>query len=138
MDGSPVNVRLVSNSDDQAVVIRDHILSLLRQAGAVQIQRDMVRLTELRMGVWAFRHWTPFNELGREEASSPGYRHAVERQRTRQALPYGLDVWRGARVLRILWAEDGAIEVVSFVRGPWEDEVLTLQPRHEGVQPDTP
>jgi hypothetical protein len=134
---SSMNVRLVSNSDDQAIAIRDHILTLLRQAGAVQIQRDTVRLTELRMGVWAFRHWTPFNELGREEASSPGYRHAIERQRTKQGLPYGLDVWHGAKVLRILWAEDGVIEVASFIRGTWEDEVLTLQPRHQDVQPDT-
>ncbi|MGA9015873.1 MAG: hypothetical protein WB509_25550 [Acetobacteraceae bacterium] len=134
---SSMNVRLVSNSDDQAIAIRDHILTLLRQAGAVQIQRDTVRLTELRMGVWAFRHWTPFNELGREEASSPGYRHAIERQRTKQGLPYGLDVWHGAKVLRILWAEDGTIDVASFVRGPWEDEALMLQPRLHGVQPDT-
>jgi hypothetical protein len=123
-------VRLVSNSDDRAVVIRDHILPLLRQHGAVQMQRDTVRLTELRIGAWAFRHWTPFNELGGDEASSPGYRHAVERQRARRALPYGLDVWHGAelaKVMRILWAQDGTIEVASFVRGPWEEEVLVLR-----------
>jgi hypothetical protein len=120
----------VSNSDDRAVVIRDHILPLLRQHGAVQMQRDTVRLTELRIGVWAFRHWTPFNELGGDEASSPGYRHAVERQRARRALPYGLDVWHGAelaKVMRILWAQDGTIEVANFVRGPWEEEVLVLR-----------
>ena len=29
------------------------------------------------------------------------------------------------------------IEVASFIRGTWEDEVLTLQPRHQDVQPDT-
>src|ERR1700722_202496 len=77
---------------------------------------DAVRLTELRMGVWAFRHWTPFNELRTDEASSPGYRHAVDRQRTRPALPYGLDIFHGAaleKVLRILWAEDGTIEVAD-------------------------
>ena len=121
-----MNVRLVSDSDDRAIAIRDHILPLLRQHGTVQNQRDTVRLTELRIGVWVFRHWTPFNELGREEASSPGYRHAIERQRTRQTLPYGLDVWHGGKVLRILWAEDETIEVVSFVRGPWEEEALVL------------
>jgi hypothetical protein len=123
-------VRLVSNSDDRAVAIRDHILPLLREHGAVQIQRDTVRLTELRIGVWAFRHWTPFNELGGDEAASPGYRHAVERQRAWRALPYGLDVWHGAqlaKVMRILWAEDGAIEVANFVRGPWEEEVFVLR-----------
>ena len=87
------------------------------------------RLTELRMDGWAFRHWTPFNEIGVEEASSPGYRRAVERQRNRQTLPYGLDIWHGAdrvKVLRILWAEDDTIEVVSFVRGPWEEAALVL------------
>ena len=41
------------------------------------------------------------------------------------------------KVLRILWAEDGTIDVASFVRGPWEDEALMLQPRLHGVQPDT-
>jgi hypothetical protein len=44
----------------------------------------VVRLTELRIRGWVFRLWTPFNELGREEASSPGYRHAIERQRSRK------------------------------------------------------
>ena len=122
-----MNLSLASNSDGRALAIRDHILPLLREHGAVQIQRDTVRLTEHRMGVWAFRHWTPFNELSQGEASSPGYRHAVERQRTRQTMPYGLEVWHGAKkVLRILWAEDGAIEVVAFVRGPWEAKALAL------------
>jgi len=124
-----MNLSLVSNSDSQAQAIRDHILPLLRENGAVQVQRDTVRLTELRMGVWRFRHWTPFNDLGREEASSPGYRHAVERQRGRLTLPYGLDIWHGmmaAKVLRILWAEDGTIEVVTYVRGPWEEQALIL------------
>ena len=125
-----MNLWLISDSDGRALAIRDHILSLLRQHGEVQIQRDAVRLTELRIGAWAFRHWTPFNELGGDEASSPGYRHAVERQRVRRALPYGLDVWHGAepaKVMRILWAEDGTIEVANFVRGPWEEEVLALR-----------
>jgi hypothetical protein len=125
-----MNLWLVSDSDGRALAIRDHILPLLRHHGAVQVQRDTVRLTELRTGVWAFRHWTPFNELSGDEASSPGYRHAVERQRAKGALPYGLDVWHGAepaKVMRILWAEDGTIEVASFLRGAWEEEVLVLR-----------
>lgn len=121
-----MTVRLASSSDGRAVEIRDRILPLLRGSGAVEVQRDTVRLTELRLGSWIFSHWTPFNELGREEASSPGYRHAIERQRARQKLPYGLDVWNGAQVLRILWADDGTIEVVNFVRGSWEQEALAL------------
>jgi hypothetical protein len=124
-----MNVRLVSNSDGRALALRDHVLPMLRRDGAVQLQRDTVRLTELRLDGWAFRHWTPFNELGHDEASSPGYRHAVERQRTKPPLPYGLDVWHGpesTKVLRVLWAQDGTIEVPTFVRGEWEDEAFRL------------
>ena len=125
-----MNMRLVSNSDGRASAIRDHILPILRRDGTIQVQRNEVRLTELRLGGWTFRHWTPFNALGGDEASSPGYRRAIERQRTRRALPYGLDVSHGmelAEVLRILWAEDGTMEVAHFVRGPWEEEILGLQ-----------
>jgi hypothetical protein len=42
------------------------------------------------------------------------------------ALPYGLDVWSGGRVLSVAWEADGAIEVVGFERGAWEDEALSL------------
>jgi hypothetical protein len=122
-----MNLRLVATDTGRAIAIRDHILPLLRQYGTVGVQRDAVRLTELRIRGWVFHLWTPFNELGREEASSPGYRHAVERQRARKALPYGLDIWEGAaRVLRILWSGDGTVDVARFVRGQWEDEVLRL------------
>jgi hypothetical protein len=122
-----MNLRLVTTDTGRAIAIRDHILPLLRQDGTVEVQRDVVRLTELRIRGWVFRLWTPFNELGREEASSPGYRHAIERQRSRKALPYGLDIWEGtAPVLRILWSDDGTVDVASFLRGQWEDEVLRL------------
>jgi len=119
-------LRVVASSDDRARAIRDHVLPLLREHGALEIQRDTVRLIELRTGPWTFRHWTPFNDLLPGEASSPGCRHAIERQHSQPDMPYGLDVWRGARMLRILWAADETIEVTTFVRGPWEDAVLKL------------
>jgi hypothetical protein len=128
-----MTLRLASSSDDRARAIRDHIVPLLRREGTLELQRDVVRVTELRLNVWVFQHWTPFNDLTAGEAASPGYRHAVERQQTRQSLPYGLDVWYHDHVLRVLWADDGTIEVPTFVRGPWEDEVLALQ----GVLPES-
>jgi hypothetical protein len=122
-----MNLRLAASSEERAIAIRDHILPLIRQDGTVDVQRDVVRLTELRVRALVFCSWTPFNQLGREEASSPGYRHAIDRQRSRKALPYGLDIWEGTtRLLRILWSDEGAVEVASFVRGPWEDEILQL------------
>lgn len=119
-------LELVASGDDRAVRIRDHVLPLLRARGSLEMQRDMVRVIELQLGGWRFRHWTPFNELAAGEASSPAYRHAIERQRTQQTLPYGLEVWHGELLLRMLWADDKSLDVVSFLRGPWEDEVLAL------------
>jgi len=122
-------LRLVASGDDRALAIRDHLLPLVRGHGTLELQRGPVRLVALRTGPWAVEHWTPFNELSPDEASSPGYRHALERQHTGPDLPYGLAVRRdGARVLVLLWSDGGGSEVVAFVRGPWEDEALVLAP----------
>jgi len=118
---------LAWSSDDRALAIRDHLLPLVRERGAVDVQRGPVRLTTLETGPFVLRHWTPFNDLSADEASSPGYRHALERQHGRPDLPYGLEVWRGgAKVLSLMWADDGAFEVATFVRGLWEDDALAL------------
>ena len=123
---SRMNLRLISSSDDRALAIRDHLLPLVRARGVLECQRDAVRVIALQLGPWLFNHWTPFNDLSPEQASSPGYRHAVERQHTRPDLPYGLEVWRGVKVLSVLWADDGCLEVATFVRGAWEEEALVL------------
>ncbi len=120
-------LRLVSSGDDRALAIRDHLVPVVRGRGMLELQRGPVRLVALRTGPWTIEHWTPFGDLSPDEASSPGYRHAVERQRTRPDLPYGLDLSRdGTRVLGVLWSDGGASEVVAFVRGSWEDEALAL------------
>ena len=120
-------LKLVASGDDRALAIRDHLVPIVRGRGMLELQRGLVRLVALRTGPWTIEHWTPFGELSPDEASSPGYRHAVERQSTRPDLPYGLDVRHdGARVLGVLWSEDGASQVAVFVRGPWEDEALAL------------
>jgi hypothetical protein len=41
-------------------------------------------------------------------------------------LSYGLEVWHGVKVLVVLWADNGRFEVVTFVRGSWEDLALAL------------
>ena len=122
-----MNLRLVSSGDDRALAIRGHLVPLARSGGTLEVQRGSVRLTTFRTGPWTLEHWTPFNDLAPEEASSPGYRHALGRQHTGPDLPYGLDVWHaGAKVLSVLWADGGVSEVASFVRGAWEDEALAL------------
>jgi hypothetical protein len=122
-----MTLTLVSSGDDRALAIRDHLVPLVRDSGSLEVQRDSVRLTSLLIGPWTLLHWTPFNEVAPDEAASPGYRHALERQQGSQGLPYGMEVSHHAeKVLSILWAEDGASEVISFIRGAWEDEALAL------------
>jgi len=123
----PVTLRLVASGDEAALAIRDHLVPLVRERGTIEVQRDAVRLVVLRDGVLTIEHWTPFNDLSSDEAASPGYRRALAQQHSVPDLPYGLDVLHaGTRVMRLLWAEDGAIELVEFARGGWEAEVLAL------------
>jgi hypothetical protein len=121
-----MSLRLVASNDGRALAIRDHLLLLVRQNGELEVQRGLVRMVTWERAPWVVHHWTPFNELQPGEASSPGYRHAVERQHATPDLPYGLEVRHGVGVLRVLWADDGRLEVASFVRGPWEDLALAL------------
>ena len=121
-----MSLTLVSSNEGQALAIREHLLPLIRTRGTLEHQPGALCAIALQLDPWLFKHWTPFQELGSDEASSPGYRHALEHQRTAPSLPYGLEVWRGDKLLSVLWADDGTFRVDHFVRGPWEDEVLEL------------
>ena len=120
-------LRLVSSDDQPALAIRDHLVPIVRRLGSIEVQRDEVRCIAWCGGVWELRHWTPFRDLRADEASSPGYRHALERQHGQQDLSYGLEVrFIGTEVLRILWADNGRVEVACFARGAWEAEALAF------------
>ena len=62
-------LRLVSSADDRALVIRDHLVPIVRERGRVELQRGAVRLVALRTGPWTIEHWTPFSDLSPDEAS---------------------------------------------------------------------
>ncbi|MBV8590211.1 MAG: hypothetical protein JO212_09150 [Acetobacteraceae bacterium] len=127
MERKRVGLRLVASNDDRALVIRDHLLRLIRARGTLEDLHGPVRAVVLKMGPWGFVHWTPFNELLPGEALSPGYRHALERQRVVPTLPYGLQViWHGTKVLNLLWGDNEHFAVATFIRGYWEEEALKL------------
>jgi hypothetical protein len=60
-----MTLTLVSSGDGPALMIRDHLLPLVREHGTLEIQRDVARLIALRKDAWVIEHWTPFNELSR-------------------------------------------------------------------------
>jgi hypothetical protein len=121
-----MTLRVAYSSDERARAIRDRVMPLLRDRGSLLRQCGVVRVIELRLGVLVLQHWTPFSDLAPDEAASPGYRHAVARQHTRPDLRYGLEIWEQVLLLRIQWADGDAIDVSTFVRGAWEDELLKL------------
>jgi hypothetical protein len=125
-----MSLKVAASADANALAIRDHLLPIVRAHGLLEDLEDKdssLRLLVLERGSWRFLHWTPFNALAPTQASSPTYRHALERQHTRPDLPYGLDVWHdGTNVLSLLWADGATFKVLSFVRGAWEDAALAI------------
>jgi hypothetical protein len=125
-----MRLRVAASSDTRVLAIRDHVLPLVREHGDIQdleAKDSTLRLIVLKRDSWLITHWTPFNALGPTEASSPSYRHALERQHTRPDLPYGMDICHeGAKLLSLLWADAGTFEILRFIRGPWEDAALAL------------
>lgn len=119
-------LRLVSTDNGAALAIRDHLLPLIRQRGSIRVQCGPLRLVTWQTGAWTFNHWTPFNEACVEMAASPGYRHALEGQYMRPTLGYGMDIWLEHKLLNVLWGDGGPFLVLSFARGPWEEQVMAL------------
>lgn len=135
-----MTLRLASSNDHLALAIRDHVLPLVRSRGTLEQQFHGLRRITLSIDPWSFSHWTPFKTLAAGEASSPGYRHAIEQQRAGPTLEYGLDIrLHGKHVLGLLWSDHGSFDVNVFERGDWEAQVLELTaPRSEGRSPAGP
>jgi hypothetical protein len=49
----------VSSSDDRALAIRDHLLTIVRERGRLQVQRGPMQLSVFEEGGWVVDHWTP-------------------------------------------------------------------------------
>ena len=100
-----MGLRVAASSDARALAIRDHVLPLVREHGTLEDlegKDSTLRLIVLEQDPWCLIHWTPFNALAPAEASSPGYRHALERQRRRPALWAGNPVRTGQGVQHAL------------------------------------
>ena len=111
-----------------ALAIRDHVLPLIRERGALQ-SIGIVRIVtvvawEAKPLLFTLR--TPFSG-GPKEGPAPSYQHALLRQQAKAVLPYGLDVWhRGRKVMSLEWSGAGESNLIRFMAGEWEAEVLAL------------
>jgi hypothetical protein len=56
--------------------------------------------------------------------------------RLRPHLGFGLDVWgTDSKVLNVHWNNEVEIEIVSFKRGDWEQEILNAAEVHSAPTP---
>ena len=114
----------------RALAIRDHLLPLIRAQGVMEELGGsgprMARMVVWRTGLFAFALRSPFTPW--PDAAPLSYGAALAKQRASPLMPWGLDVWHGRKVLSLQWDDAGRVEVISFNRGPWEDEALSLGP----------
>ena len=97
---------------DRAIELRDLALAVVKARGTMvppSGKRASV-LTFSKDGLTVF-YRTPFQQLPEGNTKN---------------LPYGLDIWRGRKVMNIEWADDGRVDVVSYRQGPWERELEAL------------
>lgn len=116
----------MSPRGDRATQIRDRVLERMKGASRIE-EISGVRCQVWREGVWMAALNTPFNPFGHiAPEQMPGYDHVLAYQRAATPLPYELSLWRDLKkVLSVEWANDGSARVISFKRGPWEDELLS-------------
>lgn len=123
---------------EDAIQLRDHALKIVRQHGSYQSAGD-TRVLLWRGEAFAIMHRTPFQKWSEPDdaakklaaINSVSLDHAKYAATLRgikppEALPYGLDIWHGKKVFSLEWADDGRAHIISFKRGPWEDELLAL------------
>ncbi len=110
----------------RALAIRDHLLPLIRAHGAMrEISKGGLRMVAWKAGRFAFALRSPFTSW--PDVAPDSYAAALAEQRAGPVLPWGLDVWHGCKVLSLQWDDAGRVEVISFNRGPWEDEALAMR-----------
>jgi hypothetical protein len=104
-------VPIGSKRKDQAIAARDRALAVLSAHGTME------KIARIPGGAFKNEFFqmflrTPFQSV-----------HGTEKN-----LPYGLDIWllQGGKVLNIEWSDAGAIEVISYKPGEWENELRRI------------
>jgi len=101
----------------------------MRRLGRWQMV-DGVRVLMYGLGPFSLALHSGFAKLSAEiDGASDGPALASHRRPRREtAILYRLDIARGAEMLSLEWSGDGQLRIVSFERGAWEDELLSLRP----------
>ena len=116
--------------------IRDVAVEMIRSEGTwkpCRVGDEQRNVMGLRFGSLCMSLTTPFQKFHMEPPKIPDrfkgnldrYAVAVRMSQSKRHLGFGLDVWgKVGKVLNVHWNEYGQIEIVSFKRGDWEEEIL--------------
>jgi hypothetical protein len=115
---------LMTTEEERAVaLIRDHVVPLIKAKGHTQpVGPTLQMMWEAGPFRCALRTESSPNQLPDD---APNYSEALAKKNASRMLPYGLDIWHNDKVLSLQW-DANKLEVISFQRGPWEEEVLAL------------
>jgi hypothetical protein len=110
-----------------ALNIRDAALRMLREQGKWASMRDGAKTLNAEYQGIRISHWSQF-QRGPWLENPPEpllYRAAaLGLGPPLQPLENGLDIWASKKVFSIEWGNDGAVNIISFRRGAWEDVLL--------------
>jgi hypothetical protein len=116
---------------ERALQLRDAALQIVQRHGTLQpVSGLSARVLLYRGADLMIIYRTPFQQPpppganAREIEQYGAHTAAALHQRAPRSLPYGLDIFCGRKVLNIEWVEDGAVALVAFNRGDWEDRLL--------------
>jgi hypothetical protein len=131
------------NRTEDAIQLRDHALTIIRQHGTYQpISTGQKFLTWKgdSFGIWLrppFQEWDYGPDVSaRSLAATHGltldqakYAAVLHGLTLPEVLPYCIDIFQARKLFSMEWADDGRTYIVSFRRGPWEAEFLSLRTR---------
>ncbi len=126
IDYASIAVETIMASDEEraTALIRDHVVPLVEAKGQARTvgptSQMMWETGPFRFALRTALSPTPLL------ADSPAYSEAQAVNEASRMLPYGLEVWHHDKVLSLEWDVD-KLAVISFQRGPWEDEVLAIR-----------
>jgi hypothetical protein len=121
--GQPSEKIMATDEERAVALIRDHIVPIMHAKGDAQAVGPTSQVM-WEAGAFRFALRTPSSPNPVREGA-PAFSDAMAEHTASEMLPYGLDVWRDQKVLSLQWDAD-RIAVISFQRGPWEEQALAL------------
>jgi hypothetical protein len=108
---------------EHALALRDLALTVARARGSWQTVGNKVRFLTCRLDDVRIALQTPLQQQPSDIPPPAKYLAGHRGKPTPVYLPYVIAVWDGGKVLTVQWADDGAVEIISYKPGAWERDL---------------